>query len=173
MIVVLIAHCALCSVPELVAARDLAGAAALPFKDKLEWFKRRVRANSFKCIVDVNMLVRHVQMDELRVPWEDGHQDLIVSRESILNDSFNAVFTMKVVAVIMLLMALNFTMWVSQKSDLRQIWRVKFDGEPALDAGGVAREWFTLVSIALFNVDRALFKYTDVGRVTYQINPMR
>ena len=55
--------------------------------------------------------------------------------------------------------------------DFRKIFKFEFINEPALDAGGVAREWFALVGQSIFNVDFGLFQYGDVDNLCYQINP--
>jgi hypothetical protein len=54
---------------------------------------------------------------------------------------------------------------------MRKIFRVEFRNEEALDSGGVSREWFELVSTALFNVDIGLFQFTN-NQTNYQVNPM-
>merc|ERR1712164_201970 len=43
------------------------------------------------------------------------------------------------------------------QGDMRKIFRFEFISEPGVDAGGVAREWFQLVSALLFNPDFALW----------------
>jgi hypothetical protein len=48
--------------------------------------------------------------------------------------------------------------------------RVSFRGENAVDAGGVTREWFTILSRAMFNPDFCLFKRSAHGN-TYQPDP--
>jgi len=40
-----------------------------------------------------------------------------------------------------------------------------------VDAGGVAREWFQLVSDMLFNPDFALWSYSSINQMCMQINP--
>jgi E3 ubiquitin-protein ligase NEDD4 len=54
---------------------------------------------------------------------------------------------------------------------MKKIFRFEFIGEPGLDAGGVTREWFTLVSEQLFNPDCGLFLYSSVNQMCMQINP--
>jgi hypothetical protein len=44
-------------------------------------------------------------------------------------------------------------------------------GEAALDAGGVAREWFEGVVRELFDTARGLFKFSHVDNLSYQIDP--
>jgi E3 ubiquitin-protein ligase NEDD4 len=42
------------------------------------------------------------------------------------------------------------------REDLRKIWRFEFVGEMGIDAGGLAREWFQLVSEEIFDPDHGL-----------------
>ncbi|XP_047127439.1 probable E3 ubiquitin-protein ligase HECTD2 isoform X1 [Hydra vulgaris] len=45
--------------------------------------------------------------------------------------------------------------------DLRKKLRVIFQGEPAVDLGGVSKEWFFLIIQKLFNEDYGMFKYNS------------
>ncbi|CAN0293825.1 unnamed protein product, partial [Discosporangium mesarthrocarpum] len=92
------------------------------------------------------------QCDVLRVPWNVEHQHLKVRRASLLDDSMRAVES------------------ISSES-MRQRFRFEFMGEPGVDAGGVAREWFHLVSEQLFNPDFALFQYSSINQMCMQISP--
>jgi hypothetical protein len=56
--------------------------------------------------------------------------------------------------------------------DWRKTWRFTFAGEPAIDAGGVAREFWTMLSSSLFHPHAGLFKYGATDNMTYQINPL-
>ena len=47
----------------------------------------------------------------------------------------------------------------------------EFDGEIGLDYGGVAREWFYLLSKEMFNPYYGLFEYSANDVYTLQINP--
>jgi len=51
-----------------------------------------------------------------------------------------------------------------------KLW-IDFEGEKGLDYGGVAREWFYLLSKEMFNPYYGLFEYSSVDRYTLQINP--
>jgi hypothetical protein len=44
-----------------------------------------------------------------------------------------------------------------EKNDMIKIFRIQFIGEPAMDAGGVSREWYQLLTEELFNPDYGLF----------------
>lgn len=51
-----------------------------------------------------------------------------------------------------------------------RLW-VEFEGEKGLDYGGVAREWFFLMSREMFNPYYGLFEYSATDNYTLQINP--
>lgn len=88
----------------------------------------------------------------LKVPWEEGHMRMNVRRSMIAEDT---VVCMAAVT----------------PADLRKIWRFEFVGEPAIDAGGVAREFFTVSMESLCNPDLGLFLYSSVNQTNLQINP--
>jgi hypothetical protein len=92
------------------------------------------------------------QFTAIRVPWEEGHIKLKVRRSSLLQDSMEGMESI-------------------QASDMRKMFRFDFIGEPGLDAGGVAREWYNLVAEQLFNPDCGLFHYSSVNQMCMQINP--
>jgi len=54
--------------------------------------------------------------------------------------------------------------------DLRKTWMIQFVGEPGLDAGGLMREWFELVTEELFNPELGLWKNTSGNQL--QIHPL-
>ncbi|XP_055708144.1 E3 ubiquitin-protein ligase Nedd-4 isoform X1 [Phlebotomus papatasi] len=58
------------------------------------------------------------------------------------------------------------------KTDLlkTKLW-VEFEGEVGLDYGGLAREWFFLLSKEMFNPYYGLFEYSAMDNYTLQINP--
>jgi E3 ubiquitin-protein ligase HUWE1 len=49
---------------------------------------------------------------------------------------------------------------------------IKFYEEDGLDAGGVTREWFAVLSRQMFDPNNALFKVSTVDKITYQPNQM-
>ncbi|KAH9492348.1 neural precursor cell expressed, developmentally down-regulated [Bulinus truncatus] len=51
------------------------------------------------------------------------------------------------------------------------LW-IEFDGEIGLDYGGVAREWFYLLSKEMFNPYYGLFEYSATDNYTLQINAL-
>mmetsp|Transcript_9487 Transcript_9487/g.30302 ORF Transcript_9487/g.30302 Transcript_9487/m.30302 type:complete len:772 (+) Transcript_9487:444-2759(+) len=92
------------------------------------------------------------QIAKLQVPWEEGHIKINIRRENLLEDSMEAIESIA-------------------HADMRKIFRFEFIGEPGVDAGGVAREWFQLVSDTLFNPDFALWSYSSINQMCMQINP--
>ena len=55
--------------------------------------------------------------------------------------------------------------------DLRGDLSIHFLDELAEDAGGLAREWFSLITEEIFNPDRGLFKRSNTKELTYIIDP--
>ncbi|CAL1604057.1 unnamed protein product [Knipowitschia caucasica] len=51
-----------------------------------------------------------------------------------------------------------------------RLW-VEFEGEKGLDYGGIAREWFFMMSREMFNPYYGLFEYSATDNYTLQINP--
>ena len=49
---------------------------------------------------------------------------------------------------------------------------IKFADEEGVDAGGVTREWFSVLARQMFNPDYALFRTSAADRITYQPNRM-
>lgn len=92
------------------------------------------------------------QFSALRTPWEEGHIKIKVRRQSILQDAMDAIESI-------------------EQADMRKIFKFEFLGEPALDAGGVAREFFECMCNQIFNPDCGLFLYSAVNQMCMQINP--
>ncbi|CAN0122907.1 unnamed protein product [Ascophyllum nodosum] len=91
------------------------------------------------------------QCDLLRVPWDVEHQHLKVRRSNLLEDSMHSMESVR-------------------SESMRQRFRFEFIGEPGVDAGGIAREWFHLVSDGVFNPDFALFQYSSINQMCMQIS---
>lgn len=90
--------------------------------------------------------------NQLTSAWEDGRIKIIVRRKYMLHDSVEAV------------MALS-------REDMRKRWRMEFLGEPAIDAGGVSREWFELVTEQIFDPAFGLFMSSVNNQLSVEINP--
>lgn len=58
-----------------------------------------------------------------------------------------------------------------QPRDLKKRLLVRFRGEEGLDYGGIAREWFYLLSCEILNPVHGLFQYTSGDIYNLQINP--
>ena len=82
----------------------------------------------------------------------DAKCDVRVRRGWVFEDSFSAIMRLR-------------------PDDLRKRLMVKFEGEDALDYGGVSREWFFLLSHEMFNPSYGLFEYSAHDNYTLQINP--
>jgi hypothetical protein len=124
----------------------------------------------------------------LRVPWEGGHVDIRVDRKDFLTSVATASLFLKLVPCLLPSRGLgvgplkiDFSVLRTAQAldalprdsrDWRKIWRFSFKGEPARDAGGVAREFWTLLSEQLFHPHAGLFMYSATDNLCYQINPL-
>lgn len=97
-------------------------------------------------------LALHRYLDRVRVPWHRGHQEVTIDRQAALESARDAMGN-----------------WSANQ--WRQTVRFRFLGEPAVDAGGVAREFWALISHIIFDPDRFLFMPCDSDQLTYQFNP--
>jgi hypothetical protein len=89
---------------------------------------------------------------QLCVEWNEGHMRMNVRRQFLLGDSVDAVMSLS-------------------RTDLRKLWRFEFIGEMGIDAGGLAREWFQLVSQEIFDPDMGLWQSSQVNQMCMEINP--
>ncbi|XP_021360527.1 E3 ubiquitin-protein ligase NEDD4-like isoform X4 [Mizuhopecten yessoensis] len=80
--------------------------------------------------------------------------DIKISRDNIFEDSYRAIMSVKKPDV------LKTRLWI------------EFEGDTGLDYGGVAREWFYLLSKEMFNPFYGLFEYSATDNYTLQINPL-
>ncbi|XP_022815743.1 E3 ubiquitin-protein ligase Nedd-4 isoform X2 [Spodoptera litura] len=79
--------------------------------------------------------------------------EIKVRRNSILEDSY------RIISSVSRLDLLKTKLWV------------EFESEVGLDYGGLAREWFFLLSKEMFNPYYGLFEYSAMDNYTLQINP--
>ncbi|CAL1688507.1 unnamed protein product [Lasius platythorax] len=79
--------------------------------------------------------------------------EIKVGRNNILEDSYRIISSVNRVDI------LKTKLWV------------EFEGEIGLDYGGLAREWFFLLSKEMFNPYYGLFEYSATDNYTLQINP--
>ncbi|KAF1331631.1 Hect e3 ubiquitin ligase, partial [Globisporangium splendens] len=87
----------------------------------------------------------------MEVPWEYGHLLLEIDRENLLHNSCEQL------------------LWATPEQ-LHQSLRIKFANEPGVDAGGLVREWFTLMTKEVFDDTTGLF-YTSGNGDALMINP--
>uniref|UniRef100_A0A3P9MUR8 E3 ubiquitin-protein ligase n=1 Tax=Poecilia reticulata TaxID=8081 RepID=A0A3P9MUR8_POERE len=79
--------------------------------------------------------------------------ELKLKRNSVLEDSYRRILAVKRPEL------LKARLWV------------EFEGEKGLDYGGLAREWFFLMSKEMFNPYYGLFEYSATDNYTLQVNP--
>ncbi|GFG35290.1 hypothetical protein Cfor_01348 [Coptotermes formosanus] len=79
--------------------------------------------------------------------------EIRVRRQNILEDSY------RIISSVNRMELLKTKLWV------------EFEGEVGLDYGGLAREWFFLLSKEMFNPYYGLFEYSAMDNYTLQINP--
>ncbi|DBA05170.1 TPA: hypothetical protein N0F65_005020 [Lagenidium giganteum] len=92
------------------------------------------------------------QTTALVKPWEDGHLKMRVHRDNILVESMEQLLGV-------------------QMEHIHMPLRIEFIGEVAIDAGGLEREWFSLVTERLFDETIGLFMCAHVDSLSYVINP--
>lgn len=83
---------------------------------------------------------------------DSSHIKITVSRSTIFEDSYHQVIRL-------------------QPNEHRKKLFITFRGEEGLDYGGVAREWFFLLSHEVLNPMYCLFEYADKNNYSLQINP--
>ncbi|CAD5210212.1 unnamed protein product [Bursaphelenchus xylophilus] len=81
-----------------------------------------------------------------------NHVKITVSRGNLFEDSFQEIMRKNAV-------------------DLRRRLYIQFKGEDGLDYGGIAREWFFLLSHEVLNPMYCLFMYAGTSNYSLQINP--
>ncbi|CAI5732425.1 unnamed protein product [Peronospora farinosa] len=94
------------------------------------------------------------QITNLSVPYTKSMFKIDVRRCAVLDDSLPQLAGSGV-----------------EISRMQEHLNIGFIGEPALDAGGVLREWFGLVCKELFSAERGLFVTTHAEDSSYWINP--
>jgi len=90
--------------------------------------------------------------ERLRIDWNEGHMKIKIRRAHLLHDSIEAVMSLS-------------------PTDMRKIWRFEFLGEVGIDAGGLQREWFQLVTEQLFDPDMGLWLPSASNQMAMRINP--
>jgi hypothetical protein len=90
----------------------------------------------------------------LQRPWNEGYVRLDIHRDSLFEDSFTQLMSISV-----------------NDGGIYRWMRVQFLTEPGIDAGGIEREWFLLITQQLFAYDTGLFCQSG-GSSNYHINPL-
>jgi hypothetical protein len=89
---------------------------------------------------------------DLGVDWKESYMRICVRREFLLEDSVDAVMSL------------------SQK-DFRKHWCFEFIGEMRIDASGLTREWFQLVTAEVFGPNMGLWQSKEADPMNMVINP--
>ncbi|KAL4470186.1 hypothetical protein ABPG74_011797 [Tetrahymena malaccensis] len=92
-----------------------------------------------------------LEINKIRASSPSSQISLTIRRKEVLVDSFYTINQMK-------------------PQDLRQRLRIQFEGEEGIDAGGLTREWFIILSKEIFNPGYCLFLPSQSGN-TFQPNP--
>jgi len=92
------------------------------------------------------------QVNHIQKPWADGCIRIEVNRENVLQESY-----------------LQF-MQLPRRA-LHRFMRITFVNEPGIDAGGLEREWFSMVTQQLLDPAFGLFECSGTSG-TYHINPL-
>lgn len=116
----------------LVSYQDIASVQVKRFGEKTKWFQSTC--------------------DKLRIPFEEGHMQVNVRRNYIVQDSMGAIMGMT-------------------REDLRKIWRFHFIEEEGVEAGGLTRDWFQNITEKLFDPQHGLFVSSVGNQMCMDINP--
>ena len=93
------------------------------------------------------------RLSEFQVPPNEGYIKIEIRRNRLLEDSHSVISQF-------------------QPEDLHKYMRIEFHGEPGVDAGGLEREWFALVTTELFKPETGLFTCSGGDSLgAYHINP--
>ena len=87
-------------------------------------------------------------LNKIRIPWTQESIKVIVIRDDLIQSSMN-----------------NLDLFTAE--DMHKEFQVTFLGEIAMDAGGLLREWFTIVMRKFFSEEEGLFESTKTGCVSY------
>ncbi|CAG9330909.1 unnamed protein product [Blepharisma stoltei] len=88
------------------------------------------------------------QINGIRIPWQSESMKLIIQRDNFLITSMAHLLTYTI-------------------QDLHKEFQITFEGELGMDAGGVLREWLTLLMKTLFSTDHGLFQFTNSKCLSY------
>ena len=120
------------------------------YKRKYEYLKQQLKKPSnVPNKIEIKASRRELTSSE----HSDNISYVQVRRNTILEDSYRQIHSIP-----------------SNKVDTlkTKLW-IEFDGEVGLDYGGVAREWFYLLSKEMFNPYYGLFEYSATDNYTLQV----
>lgn len=87
-------------------------------------------------------------LNKVRIPWTQESIKVMIMRDELVESSLN-----------------NLDLFTAE--DMHKEFQVTFLGEIAMDAGGLLREWFTLLMKTMFSEENGLFQSTQTGCVSY------
>lgn len=87
-------------------------------------------------------------LNKIRIPWTQESIKIIIMREEIIHSTIN-----------------NFDLITAE--DFHKEFQITFVGEIAMDAGGLLREWFTLLMKKYFSEDYGLLERAKSSCVSY------
>lgn len=104
-------------------------------------------------VLDFDVKRRYFRQELERLDDGSRREDLAVHvrREQVFEDSFRELYR-------------------RSPEDWKNRFYIVFEGEEGQDAGGLLREWYTIISREIFNPNYALFTTSPGDRVTYMIN---
>lgn len=104
-------------------------------------------------VLDFDVKRRYFRQELERLDDGSRREDLAVHvrREHVFEDSFRELYR-------------------RTPEDWKNRFYIVFEGEEGQDAGGLLREWYTIISREIFNPNYALFTTSPGDRVTYMIN---
>ena len=105
-----------------------------------------------KCYEEKASWFQQICRERLRLDWSTGHIRINVRREHLLPDAIEAIMSLG-------------------REDMRKIFRFEFLGEAGIDAGGLAREFYELVTSSIFDADTGLWTSHSTNQMAMRINP--
>lgn len=89
-----------------------------------------------------------IKINNLKFDWDEGYNSIDIERENVLKDSLKQL----------------------KDINLYKELKINFLGEISYDAGGIIREWFTILFRKLLSPELNLFKRADCDNFSYKIN---
>lgn len=89
----------------------------------------------------------------IQKPFSDGYIRIEINRNNLFEDSFQQVSKIPL-----------------EDGIIHRWMRIQFLNEPGIDAGGIEREWFLLITQKIFDMKTGLFSHS--GGSSYHINPL-